>query len=94
MLSKFNALASDAAAISIRAHEGVVSFVQVSEALRLLELGRGVIAGAYFDTRSDITELRNSIPNWRTNSNLFGLSSIVSPHNPHHHNHKMHGDLN
>jgi CHAT domain-containing protein/tetratricopeptide (TPR) repeat protein len=62
MLSKFNALASDAAALSIRAHEGVVSSLQVSEALRLLELGRGVIAGAYFDTRSDITELRNMHP--------------------------------
>src|ERR1700737_115686 len=57
-LSKFNGLASDAAALCIRATE----IPDVSEALRLLELGRGVIASAYFDTRGDIGELKNKHP--------------------------------
>ena len=55
-LSQFDGLASDAAALSIRAGENVF------EALRLLELGRGVMASVYFDTRSDITELENAQP--------------------------------
>jgi tetratricopeptide (TPR) repeat protein len=67
ILSQFSGLASDAAALSIRAAEKTtspnsLSEAQISEALRLLELGRGVMASAYFDTRSDITELKNSHP--------------------------------
>ena len=55
-LSEFDGLASHAAALSIRAEENVF------EALRLLELGRGVMASVHFDTRSDITELENVQP--------------------------------
>jgi tetratricopeptide (TPR) repeat protein len=50
-LSKFSGLASDAAALSLRSEN------DVEEALRLLELGRGVMASLLMDTRTDITDL-------------------------------------
>ena len=55
-LSQFIGLARDAAALSLRAGHDVF------DALRLLEIGRGVIASVYFDTRSDITGLQKAHP--------------------------------
>ena len=64
MLSQFKALASDAAALSMRKTvlQSSTTSIHVAEALRLLELGRGVMASSYFDNRSDITELRTKHP--------------------------------
>ena len=50
-LSRYSQLAADAAAVSIRAGK------DVSEAIRLLELGRGVMASSYLEARSDIGRL-------------------------------------
>lgn len=50
-LSNFAGMASDAAALSLRCGE------DVSEALRLLELGRGVMISMLLETRTDITDL-------------------------------------
>jgi CHAT domain-containing protein len=64
ILGRFNGLASDAAALVIRAGvtDGPPSSAQLYDALRLLELGRGVMASAYFETRSDITDLKSKYP--------------------------------
>jgi hypothetical protein len=50
-LSRFSQLAADAAALAIRAGK------DVPEAIRLLELGRGVMASCYLEPRSDISLL-------------------------------------
>ena len=50
-LSRFSQLAADAAALAIRAGK------DVPEAIRLLELGRGVMASSYLEPRSDISRL-------------------------------------
>jgi CHAT domain-containing protein len=55
-LSQFDGVACDAAALSAKIGQNA------DEALRLLELGRGVMAGIYFDTRSDIAELEIDLP--------------------------------
>lgn len=55
-LSGFRGLASDAAALCIRC--GHFS----EEALRLLEIGRGVMITSQLDTRSDITDLEENHP--------------------------------
>ena len=55
-LSEFADLASIAATFSIRVDSNV------SEAIRLLELGRGVIASMYFENRGDIEQLKSVHP--------------------------------
>lgn len=55
-ISKYDGLASLAAAFSFRAED------DVAESLRLLELGRGLMSNVYFDTRSDLTQLEKSHP--------------------------------
>jgi hypothetical protein len=54
VLSQYAGLAADAAALSIQT-EG-----NISKALELLELGRGVMANVYMETRNDITELTSA----------------------------------
>ena len=81
ILGQFNALASDAAAIAIRAN---ISNPQLSEVVRLLELGRGLMATAYLDTRSDITELKSRHPELAERfeylrSEVDSLSSDIMP---------------
>ena len=56
LISKFERLASDAAALAIR--NGKDAY----QALQMLELGRGVMASALLETRSDITELMDAYP--------------------------------
>lgn len=55
-LSRFEGLACDAAALSIRA--GNDPFRTIT----LLEVGRGVMANMYFSTRSDVTEVEKAHP--------------------------------
>ena len=64
-LGKFSGLASDAASLAARAAmvvSPILSSDQNLECLRLLELGRGIMAGMYLDTRSDTTDLRKKHP--------------------------------
>ena len=56
ILSGLSGFANDAAALSI------LTGKDVSEALRLLELGRGVMANIYLEARSDLTELAKAHP--------------------------------
>jgi tetratricopeptide (TPR) repeat protein len=53
-LSQFDRLASDAAALAMKAGESAF------KAISLLELGRGVMASTILDTRSDITDLADT----------------------------------
>lgn len=59
-LSQFDDLASDAAALAVRAGE------EPSKAVLLLELGRGVIASLHLETRSDIKLLKQQHPELAT----------------------------
>jgi hypothetical protein len=54
VLSQIQGLAADAAALAIRANESA------NEALRLLELGRGLIASLYIGGRVDVTDLEEA----------------------------------
>lgn len=56
LLSKFAGLASDAAAAALNVGSSAY------QALRLLELGRGVIAGLLLETRTDISDLQRQHP--------------------------------
>jgi hypothetical protein len=55
-LSQFAGLASDAAALSIRSGD------DLEQVLRLLELGRGVMASFRLDVRSDVSQLKAAHP--------------------------------
>ena len=55
-LSRFSQVAADAAALAIRAGK------DVPEAIRLLELGRGVMASGFLERRSDINQLNKVEP--------------------------------
>jgi tetratricopeptide (TPR) repeat protein len=59
-LSRFNGIAASAAALAVSVGEG--NF----EALRLLELGRGVIISTELETSSDITDLNSMHPGLAT----------------------------
>ncbi|EER25119.1 hypothetical protein CPC735_017210 [Coccidioides posadasii C735 delta SOWgp] len=56
MLAQFTGLASAAAAAALKAGESA------SQALRLLELGRDIIAGLLMEMRGDITDLKEQYP--------------------------------
>ncbi|RSL57487.1 hypothetical protein CEP54_008279 [Fusarium duplospermum] len=56
ILSQIPGLAADAAALEMRTHK------RADEAVRLLELGRGVIAGLYINERSGTAELEEAHP--------------------------------
>lgn len=56
MLTKFAGLACNAAAAAINARK------RAYDALRVLELGRGVISSFLLDIRMDVTDLRRDIP--------------------------------
>jgi hypothetical protein len=65
LLETFSGLASEAASLAVRAGalvSSVISSERVLECLRLLELGRGIMAGMYLDTRSDTSELKKNHP--------------------------------
>jgi hypothetical protein len=55
-ISQFDGVAADACAISI------LNGGDVYEAIELLEIGRGVMASVYFDTRNDVSSLENAYP--------------------------------
>lgn len=56
MLIEVSGLGSEAAAIALMAEKSTY------EAIRLLELGRGVIIGSLNDIRADISDLQDKYP--------------------------------
>ncbi|KAI1204903.1 CHAT domain-containing protein [Annulohypoxylon truncatum] len=62
MLAEFSSLASDSAAACLNAAEGRIKEEEAYDALRFLELGRGIIAGLLMDMRVDVSDLRQKYP--------------------------------
>ena len=75
-LSQFSGIAANAATLAVQVGEGV------SEALRLLELGRGVIFSTALETRSDITDLDTAHPDLATQFRTLRDKFDVPQHTP------------
>lgn len=58
ILQKFAGLAPDAASAYLNARK------EASQALQLLEVGRGIISGLLLDMRTDLSSLREAHPDW------------------------------